>query len=319
MNADIFNKNLLDAIKRNTPTNANMVTLLMDILSISKEAVYRRLRGDALFTLYETVLISKKLGIPLNSFISPSENLIYELKPQRHYNLREIDYKMLEEFLGVLKMAAQEANSEFVLSANRFPEFPSHKFYWLTKYSSFRWMYLNQDNSNSVKRFDEIFFPKRFFELAQEIVEGTMSVKNICYIWDDILFYGMVKEIKYFHGIHLINNEDLNFIKQDFHKLLDLLEQIAIKGQMPAGGKAQVYVSNVNFDATYCYLETDIFNISMIGAFSVNYLTATDRLAILKMKERIQSIKRVSTLISESGEIQRQNFFKQQREYVDSL
>ena len=37
------------------------------------------------------------------------------------------------------------------------------------------------------------------------------------------------------------------------------------------------------------------------------------------LKEWIQSLKKFSTLISESGEMQRIQFFKQQREIIDTL
>ena len=42
-----------------------LADMLMDTLYIGKEAVYRRLRGEVPFTLQESALISRKLGISL--------------------------------------------------------------------------------------------------------------------------------------------------------------------------------------------------------------------------------------------------------------
>jgi hypothetical protein len=57
----------------------------------------------------------------------------------------------------------------------------------------------------------------------------------------------------------------------------------------------------------------------MIGALAMNYVVSLEPKTLLKLKERIHSLKRVSTLISESGEIQRVQFFKTQRETVNTL
>ncbi len=57
----------------------------------------------------------------------------------------------------------------------------------------------------------------------------------------------------------------------------------------------------------------------MIGVFAMNYITSTDEGTLEKMKLWTQSQKKVSTLISESGEVQRMMFFKKQREIIETI
>jgi len=320
VNANKLNENLQNAIRQKLPKGINIANILMDILSIGKEAVYRRLRGEVSFSLHEAALIAKRLGISLDSVISTdvSENSIFELKPQRYYDLREIDYKMLYEFLGVLKFAAQEKNSELVFTSNLFPQYPSYRYFLLGKYSSFKWMYLNQ-NLGDIKPFHEIEFPEEFHEACKGIINETMNIKNSCYIWDRTIFDSIVKEIKYFNSIRLIRNEDVKLLKEELHELLNYMEHIATKGKFETGNKIQIYISNISSDTGYSYLETDNIHLSMISAFSLNYVVSLETETLKKMKERIHFMKRVSTLISESGEMQRIQFFKTQREIVNTL
>ena len=78
-------------------------------------------------------------------------------------------------------------------------------------------------------------------------------------------------------------------------------------------------MSHINFEATYSYVETNNIQLSLIRVYSINSLTTMDNEIFCSLKEWIQSLKKFSTLISESGEMQRIQFFKQQREIIDTL
>ena len=78
-------------------------------------------------------------------------------------------------------------------------------------------------------------------------------------------------------------------------------------------------MSQINFEATYSYLETSTLQLSLIRVYSINSLTTQDVQMFQSLKEWIQSLKKFSTLISESGEMQRIQFFNQQREIIDAL
>ena len=65
--------------------------------------------------------------------------------------------------------------------------------------------------------------------------------------------------------------------------------------------------------------ETSTLQLSLIRVYSINSLTTQDVQMFQSLKEWIQSLKKFSTLISESGEMQRIQFFNQQREIIDAL
>ena len=116
-----------------------------------------------------------------------------------------------------------------------------------------------------------------------------------------------------------MDDKDISEFKIELHKILNYLEELASKGKFENGNKVQFYISNINSDTTYSYLETDTVHLSMIGAFAMNYVVSLETESLQRMKNRIHSLKRVSTLISESGEIQRIQFFKTQHEHIDNL
>ena len=118
---------------------------------------------------------------------------------------------------------------------------------------------------------------------------------------------------------HLISDEDKNLLKEELLSVVDDLEELAARGKSKTGNDIKIYISNINFEATYSYLETDTIQLSLIRIYSINSITTQDSEMFRGLKEWIQSLKKFSTLISESGEMQRIQFFKQQREIIDAL
>ena len=108
-------------------------------------------------------------------------------------------------------------------------------------------------------------------------------------------------------------------IKEELFLLTDELEELATRGKTKDGNTVRIYVSHINFEATYSYVETNSLQLSLIRVYSINSLTTLDHEIFHSLKEWIQSLKKFSTLISESGEMQRIHFFKQQREIIDTL
>lgn len=101
--------------------------------------------------------------------------------------------------------------------------------------------------------------------------------------------------------------------------LIDELEGLAAKGKTETGNTVRIYISHINFEANYGYLESAPLQLSLIRVYSINSITTRDSEMFQGLKDWIQSLKKFSTLISESGEMQRIQFFKQQREIVSTL
>ena len=66
---DALNNGLIKAMREHLPEETNLANYIMDIISIGKEAVYRRLRGEVPFTFYEVSLLSQSLGISLDQIV----------------------------------------------------------------------------------------------------------------------------------------------------------------------------------------------------------------------------------------------------------
>jgi len=318
---EIINNNLQKIIRNVLSSENNNVTnALMDILPLGREAIYRRLRGEVPFSLYEASLIAKKLNLSLDVItgMDIETDAFFKLESQKFYEMKDSDFIRIRELIDLLKFSAKESKSEQVFVCNTFSEFPSHMFYSFVQYTSFRWTYLNY-GLVGIKPFHEMGFSDMMYTTSQDLVEAVTNIKDTSYIWDSSIFSSMVEEIKYFSSVNLINEESVKILKKDLFKLLDILEKIAENEEFETGNKVHIYIANINIDTKYYCLETEDIRFSMIGAFALDYVISKDKKAFEKTKNIIQYLKRVSTLISGCGEIERRDFFMKQREIVDTL
>lgn len=320
MNTDVLNTNLIEVMKNKIPDGVNLANTLMDILYIGKEAVYRRLRGEVPFTLNEASIISKKMGVSLDQIvgISYTNNAMFDLNLLHYSEPIKTYYTIISHYLELFESLRYDLTSELSTASNMIPQTFYLKYDNLSKFRLFKWMYQNE-KVNCVKYFSELNLSDELKQAQKDFVNATQYIQTTNYIWDSMMFVNLVNDIKYFASIHLITDEEVIKLQEELLMLLDDLENIAAKGKFNTGKNVRIYISNINFEATYSYVETSNMQLSLIRVFSINSITPRDKDMCKSMKEWVQSLRKFSTMISESGEMQRIQFFKQQREIVEKM
>ena len=161
--------------------------------------------------------------------------------------------------------------------------------------------------------------PDRLQLINHEIVMEVRQAANAYHIIDSMTFLYLVNDIKYFASIYLITREEIELLKRELHKFLDDMETLAARGCWEEGKNVHFFVSSINFETSYSYVETRNCHVTMLKSFTLNDATSCDDEIFLRMKKWLHSLIRTSTLISKSGEKDRIMFFEQQRKVVDRL
>jgi hypothetical protein len=308
-----FHEKFIEIAKDKISDKTNFASLLADILSIKKEAIYRRLRSEVFFTFAEMVTIARKLDISLDyvgGMVSPYRSYPFFLHVENYFEQEEIDYRMTGDYIAAIRRAGSLSYSEFGYTATIIPLHFSvfhEPFYYLY---ILKWRYYT-GRYNTL--FSDISFNERQKKMNAQFLQEVMSIKYTYYVWDELFLTYMLNDISYFYSIHLMSNEDLLLMKKEIEYFLTRLEKLAIKGTYNNGNKVDIYVSSLNFETTYYYLASDIENIAMISSFSVGAVTSLEKSVCEQMKIWMHGLKRTSTLISCSAEKDRISFFEKQR------
>lgn len=320
MTAQTLNEALIAAMQSKIPDGTRLANVLIDILFIGKEAVYRRLRGEVPFTLNEAAIIARQLGISLDNTVGSkmTENALFDLSiigiddPIENYG------KIITSYSEMYRSIKDLDNTEIGIAANLIPQIFYLKYIHLSKFRLYKWVYQN-DKNNAYNSYADIVIPDHIRELQKEYVRIAQYVKTTIYILDNYIFNNFIRDVEYFINIHLLSEKDVELIKEDLLHLLDDLEEYTTKGKFKTGTSLQVYISNVNFEATYTYLTSPVTNLASFRLFSINAVYSSDPLIYNYNKDFILSLKKYSTLISESAEMKRIQYFNKQRELVQSL
>lgn len=150
----------------------------------------------------------------------------------------------------------------------------------------------------------------RIVSAHKKLCESVKKCRKTHFIWDTNIFYSFVKEIKYFAVLKLITDDDVLHLKTELYQLLAMMEELSVTGEFSEGGKVCFYLSNIHFEATYSYIEKRDFQISLLRVYSINSMDSQSFYICRMQCNWIQSLKRHSILISESGEMQRMDFYK---------
>jgi hypothetical protein len=318
---EAINNQLIGAVKERMPETENLASFITQILDIGKEAVYRRLRREVPFTISEAFLLSKRLGFSLDHLLTtddPPQSILVNVNCINYCDPVETYYRMvqssLEDFLAVNKDPALE----WYTASNIVPQpfYMDHAY--LSKFLLYKWMYQNE-KIDYIKYFSELEIPEKVKLIQKEYEKATKAVAYTYFILDQMMFLSLINDIKYFYDINLITQEEKEHLKAEFVAMIDSLEELATKGRHENGKEIFIYISNINFEASYSYLNASNFKICFIRVFSINYLSTTDVNMYESQKEWVQSLKKYATLITVSGEMQRIQFFDKQRAYINKL
>lgn len=311
---------LITAMKDRLPPGQNLANFLTDTLCIGREAVYRRLRGEVAFTIDEVAQISYKLGISIDQIIGNHlhNRVTFDMNLLRSANAIESYYEIIDRYLRIFDYVKGDKSTEVCTASNVLPFTLYSSFEYLSKFRLCRWLY----HHGQIKTPNSLYgmaVEERIINVHKKLSYSVKNCPKTSFIWDMNIFVSFVKEVQYFACLNLISKEDVLCLKEELYQLLTHMEALSITGEFSEGHKVFFYLSSIDFEATYTYIEKLDFQISMLRVYSINSMDSQSPQICKMQRDWIQALKRHSILISESGEAQRIDFIKRQRSVIDTL
>ncbi|MBD8346669.1 MULTISPECIES: hypothetical protein [unclassified Dysgonomonas] len=312
-----LNDELVLAIKNSVSDDMNIANLLMDILSMGKEAVYRRLRGDVPFTFDEVSKISSKLCISLDNIVNikNTKRAFFDLDLKMQQLNDPLDHycDKLESCILLFQKLHKCKNSTARLALNSLPYMFYLSFPHIAKFRLYRWLY-QLEVIPTIGSYEEMVVPQKISDIEKRFVAEQRYIAYTTFIMDQNVFKSFIGDVNYFYKLNLLSNMDVQLIQNELFELISDLETIAATGMQKTGTKVNLYVSNIDLESSYLHFESDHCENSFMRVFSINIIGSQNPTICNIQKEWIESLKRYSTLISVSCEIQRTEYFNTQRE-----
>lgn len=320
---DLSQQLFIERIKQSLPASHSLVDELSDLLELSSDSAYRRIRGETTFSLDEIIKICSAYKISFDSFCTQQSGIV----SFNYWSMANNLSGMIEYFNRILesmRIIDHASEKEIIYVAEDIPIFHLFKFPELASFKIFYWLksVMNVPELEG-KKYDRALLPNEIFETGKQILSLYKRIPSI-EIWSDRTISSIIKQIDYYHeagllakkndGLHIC--EVLSSAIEDTQKMAEKTTKADVAGH--EGNYTLYYSDNeignnyilVNLpDAKYVYLSHHTFN-NMVTANNV-FCNETE--------SWLNGIMKRSTLISGVSEKQRNRYFMKAQEQVAHL
>lgn len=311
----------IQRIKSVLPSNISLVDELSDLLKLSSDSAYRRIRGESSLSIEEITLLCKHFKISFDSFINNSSEHTVNFSYQPFNGNANPFIQYLQGIKtaleNILKYTVDQ--QQIIFAAEDIPVFHHFAHPNLTAFKLFYW---NKSIINAPgfegKKFEHMVSDPMLKELAREIYELYAKIPSI-EIWSDDTVNSTFKQIEFYwdSGVFL-NKGDALQICDDLNQML-----LRICKQAELNVKLDIHNKPVDVPNNYKLYHSDVMIgnnciLTQVGAQIETYISyntfnsmSTKNATFCNETEFwLKNLVRKSNLISGVGEKQRYRYFK---------
>ncbi len=321
-------KEFFNFIKSVLPRHIAMVDAIADLLNISHDSVYRRVRGEKPISLDELKLLCDHFYISLDQAMQlKTESVVF--KDLESDGAVGNFYEYLQGMLKQLKYIKQFDNKEMLYLAKDVPVFHFFLSEELTAFKSFFWSKsILNDPDFSAKNFSlKNFDSSTYFSIGRQILDAYNAISSV-ELWNYESINSTILQIEYYRDAGIFETvQDMDIVVDACDKMLGHLQHQVEKGRKFSIGAADTtykaplkfYINEIILGNNSIMVELDGNKMAYINHVVLKYISTTDKRFTQKLFNNFQNLLSRSTLISETGERDRNKFFKTLREKVMAL
>lgn len=313
----------IERIKQSLPASHSLVDELSDLLELSSDSAYRRIRGETAFTLDEIIKICNAYKISFDSFTAQQSGVVnfYYAQPKNEQS-GMIEY--LQRILDDMKAIDRATEKEIIYAAEDIPIFHLFKFPELASFKIFYWMKSVMNVSElEGKKYDQSSLVPEIFECGKQILELYKRIPSI-EIWSDRTISSIVKQIDYYHEAGLFEKKNdgiflcdvLSSALYDIQKQAEKTTKVDVAGYE---GNFVLYNSDNELGNNYILVNIPGMKRVYLRHHTFNNMITTNSAFCNETEQWLKGIIKKSSLISGVSEKQRNRYFITAQEQVAQL
>ena len=315
-NANNFQEKWNEVLQKHAPENISLAREISELLDISLDSAYRRLRNETDYTLDEAALIANHFNIPLEA-LNNERHAMVSFRTNALNNDLASYTAYLENMLGNIKRLASFETPQLFFGAEDIPVFYHYSSEHLLKFKITYWLkslMLVPEFQNMT--YDKIEIPEFLTQTAQEIFKNFAKV-NSTEIWTAETVLSTVKQIKFYWeaGFFEVKDEAL-LVVDDLEACLRRIQKQAETGYMfnangtMSSSSYRLFVSDVMIGTNSILAKAGDHLSSYISYSTFNFMQTSNTDFNLQNELWMNNLMSRSTMISTVAEKQRNQFFK---------
>ncbi|HTK22047.1 MAG TPA: helix-turn-helix transcriptional regulator [Mucilaginibacter sp.] len=326
MNTSDVQAMLFNHVRARLPEHLSLVDEVAELLNISNDSAYRRIRGEKTIALDELRTICNKYRISLDQLLliqtntvifsgNKADNVSFGFKEY----LRDI-VKSLELFKTLPNPHLYYYNKDTpIFHFMPFPELRAFKFFFwkrtlMTYPDLARQQFTGEETDDETNA------------LAEKIIALYNQVPST-EIWNEENIHSTIRQIEFYRQSNIfIDNQVLKKVYEQMDMLLDHLEIQAEVGKkflpghqpLPNAAPYDIYVNECLIGDNTIFVDSDKRQITFLNHNGINFTATQDQSFCDYTFRNLQNIIRKSTHISRVGEKERSMFFNNLHQKIHS-
>lgn len=305
-------KFLLEQVRLKNPDKP-LAKVLSDILAISKDSAYRRIKNEIPLILPEVTKLCEAFDISLDHIIRSNQERESSTK---NFSLlwNNNCYDEYSFLLRTMVDLIDPDNQEGAIYSltDHIP------FYYLANYPNIQKLdYYIRKRANGAYSESPLIgndMPKEIGELF-DMLKSRICEKRIVWVLSPFWLNNFFNNIQFFKKMEFISKKELELYKNDLVSLLNDMENDASIAS--ENENSSLLISSIAFTGTTVLtsLKDKIYNLILFH--NTNHLVSTDRSVNLELKAWIDNVCEKSINISRNTIVERRQFFDKMRSQVE--
>jgi len=306
------------------PDHLSLVDQIAEVLHISEDSAYRRIRGDKILGIDEVYTLCRHFKLSLDEALGErSRNIVFTgnfIRPGAF----DLD-RFLDDNLGMLKMINQFKEPELIFFSKEitpyhsflFPELAAFRFYFVLR------TLLNFPEFRAAK-FSVDLIPQQLISAGKKCAELYYRIPSTEILNEDNILT-LLRQIEYCKDARLFATPgDLESIYSALENMIDHMEAMATAGRKFHPGKDaslstgeyRLYLNNFYLgDNTILLRSGDDVQCFLIHS-GINVIRSIDRIFFGYQEKFIRNIISKSSLITSVGEKERHGLFQHMKDRI---
>ena len=312
-----------DRIKQAIPPGVSLVDDVSQVLDISIDSVYRRLRNETSITVEEVALLCNHYGISFDLFSKGSDIISFGYESMgnvsgfKHY---------LESLLEDMTRIKKADNAQIIWAAIDIPIFHHFNYPLLSAFKMFYWMKAVVDVPFLAKeKFSPEHITPELAELGKKVYEVYCEIPVI-EIWTDETINGLLKQIDFFWDSgNFKTKEDAIAVCNDVRDEINtIMKQAEMRNQLLTGNEKdrinyEMYQCDIEIGNNCIYTRHNDIGAIYLSVHTFNKIKTTNKIFVNQSTVWLDNLIKKSTLISGVSQKNRYKFFKKAKAKIDRL
>lgn len=306
----------LNQVKGNLPSNLSFVDELAEVLNISRDSAYRRIRGETVLSLDEAKTLCNRFGVSVDVLFSNSSEMVTFHRRVVSYEEYNVE-KWLNSILKNLDHLSGFEKNEMIFSAKDIPVFHYFRLPEISAFKIFFWMktllgYPTYENA----KYSKDLVPAELIALAKRIWSKYSTISST-EIWNEEILYATLRQIEFYYECGMFSNpQDAILLCDQLSKLLKEIETEAAIGKKSEGGSFNLYNNEILIADNTVVARMGDKRCVYVNQNALNILLTFQEPFCEKTEMYLQNLIKKSSIISVTGHRERTRFFKNMNDRI---